>query len=400
MDRRRTPGRPRRGVGLSPRPIEDEDTFAGLLDELADTSVLALDTEFHREKTFFPELALVQLGWDDRVALVDPLRVDVSPLGEVLAGDVTTVIHAAGQDLEVLEHVCGASPARLFDTQIAAGFLGYSSPSLGNLLDRELGVRLPKADRLTDWLKRPLSDDQLEYAAGDVDHLLELHDRLVEGLVDAGRLGWAEDECRLFLERNRGGRDPEDAWRRVKEARRLEGRDAAIAREVAAWRERRAAEVDRPVRRVLSDLAIVSIARKAPRRPADLEGLRGVDRGVAKGRTGQALLDAVERGRRADPPEPAESNEPLAKELRPAATLIATWLSQQARDLDLDPALLATRADVEALLQGNGSRLARGWRTEMIGDAIPALLEGRAAVAFEDGGRLRLEERSGRPLGG
>lgn len=341
----------------------------------------------------------MQLAWPGGVAAVDPLAVDIAPLGVVLAGRRTTVIHAAGQDLEVLELTCGALPSTLFDTQIAAGFLGYSSPSLGTLLDRELGLRIPKADRLTDWLRRPLSPDQLEYAVGDVEHLLELHRRQVAALDVAGRARWAADECRLFLDRNRGGRDPDEAWQRVKEARRLEGRDAAIAKEVAAWRERRAAELDRPVRRVLGDLAIVSIARKAPGRPEDLRGLRGVDGGVAKGRTGQALLDAVQAGRDAAPPEPAERAVPLAAELRPAATLISTWLNQQARDKNLDPALLATRADVEGLLRGDAdSRLAHGWRAEMIGDAIPALLEGRASVAFEDGGRLVLEHRSRQPL--
>jgi ribonuclease D len=367
---------------------------------MTDEPIVGLDTEFHREKTYFPQLALVQLAWPGHVVLVDPLAVDIAPLGEVLAGPRTTVIHAAGQDLEVLELACGMVPSTLFDTQIVAGFLGFSSPSLGTLLDRELGVRVPKADRLTDWLHRPLTDEQLTYAAGDVDHLLELHRRQVAALEESGRARWAAAECQLFLDRNRGGRDPEEAWLRVKEARRLDGRDAAIAKEVAAWRERRAAELDRPVRRVLGDLAIVSIARKAPRRPEDLRGLRGVDSGVAKGRTGRALLGAVEAGRDAPPPVAEDRSDPLPKELRPAATLISTWLSQQARDKDLDPALLSTRADVEGLLSGHGdSRLADGWRAEMIGDAIPALLEGRAAVAFEDGGRLVLEQRSREEFG-
>jgi ribonuclease D len=399
VDRGRSSGGPRGGVVLRTLHVGDDDELAEVLGRLADEPVIGLDTEFHREKTYFPQLALVQLAWPDHVALVDPLSVDIAPLGPILAGPRTTVIHAAGQDLEVLELACGTVPSDLWDTQIVAGFLGYSSPSLGTLLDRELSVRVPKADRLTDWLRRPLSDAQLAYAAGDVEHLLELHRRQVDALTAAGRTTWAADECRLFLDRNRGGRDPDEAWLRVKEARRLEGREAAIAREIAAWRERRAAELDRPVRRVLGDLAIVSIARKAPRRREDLRGLRGVDGGLSKGRTGQALLDAVAAGREAPAPDTAGRDEPLRKELRPAATLISTWLSQQARDKDLDPALLSTRADVEALLNGRaGSRLADGWRSEMIGDGIPALLEGRAAVAFEDGGRLVLEERSRAPL--
>ena len=399
MDQGRSCGRPRGGVVLTAHPIGDDRAFADVLRQLLDEPVIGLDTEFHREKTYFPQLALVQLAWPGHAVLIDPLAVDITPLGEVLGGPRTTVIHAAGQDLEVLELACGTVPSTLFDTQIAAGFLGFSSPSLSTLLDRELGVRVPKADRLTDWLHRPLTAEQITYAIGDVEHLLELHRRQVAALEESGRTHWAADECQIFLDRNRGGRDPDEAWRRIKEARRLEGRDAAIVKEVAAWRERRAVELDRPVRRVLGDLAIVSIARKAPRRPEDLQGLRGVDRGVAKGRTGQALLDAVESGRDAPPPQSADRSDPLPKELRPAATLISTWLSQQARDKDVDPALLSTRADVEALLSGQGgSRLEHGWRAGMIGDAVPALIEGRAAVAFEDGGRLVLEQRSRRTL--
>lgn len=359
---------------------------------------MALDTEFHREHTYYPELALLQLAWGDRVVVVDPLAVDVAPFAEILTGPALVVIHAASQDLEVLLETCGTLPARLFDTQLAAGFLGASTPSLATLLGTELGVRLPKADRLSDWLRRPLSERQLDYAAADVAHLIELHRRLHGKLVERGRRDWAELEFQQLLDDHRGGRDPDDAWRRIKEARRLRDRPAAVARAVAAWRERRAAELNRPVRQVMSDLAVVAIAQRAPHTLEDLSEVRGVDKGITRNEAlSRSILAAVDEGIRAEPPVVDGSGE-LRRELRPAATLASAWLAQRARDLDLDPGLLATRTDIEDYLGGEGGdRLRTGWRGDVVGEALDGLVQGTAAVAFERG-ELVLEERSHRPV--
>lgn len=338
----------------------------------------------------------MQVAWDDQVAIVDPLAVDIEPMAELLDGPGLAVVHAASQDLEVLLATCGTIPRRLFDTQLAAGFLGSSTPSLATLLSSELGVRLPKADRLSDWLRRPLSERQLDYAAADVAHLVELHAKQTRQLVERGRLAWAEGEFETLLADARAGRDPDEAWRRVKEARRLKDRPAAVARSVAAWRERRAAEVNRPVRHVLSDLAIVAIAQRAPRTPEDLADVRGLDRGVSRGATGRAILDAVESGLTAEPPSDDGPGE-LRRDLRPAATLASAWLAQHARDLDLDPGLLATRSDIEGYLGGDRrSRLRSGWRGEVVGRVVEGLVDGSVAVAF-DHGELVLEARSHRP---
>ncbi len=339
----------------------------------------------------------MQIAWEGQIALVDPLAVDVAPLAQLLDGPGLAVVHAASQDLEVLLATCGTVPRRLFDTQLAAGFLGSSTPSLATLLASELGVRLPKADRLSDWLRRPLSRRQLDYAAADVAHLVELHAKQEQRLEERGRLSWAEGEFTELVDESRTGRDPDEAWRRVKEARRLKDRPAAVARSVAAWRERRAAELNRPVRHILSDLAIVAIAQRAPRSIEELADVRGVDRGAAKGGVGRALLAAVEEGLEAEPPAPDGVGE-LRRELRPAATLASAWLAQHARDLDLDPGLMATRSDIEAYLSGEGpSRLRSGWRAEVVGDVLDGLVEGSVAVAFADG-ELVLEERSHRPV--
>jgi ribonuclease D len=188
--------------------IDTQDGLAEIVDHLVDEPFYALDTEFHRERTYYPKLALLQIAWPEGLALIDPLAVDLAPLGRLLDSDATAVIHAADQDLEVLELACGTIPTHLFDTQVAAGFLGMSSPSLATLYERVLGVRVPKADRLSDWLARPLSTTQLEYAASDVAYLLDVHDKLEGDLDGRGRLGWALDECEKVRARARGSRDP------------------------------------------------------------------------------------------------------------------------------------------------------------------------------------------------
>jgi len=381
------------------RVVDTDQAFARVLDQLRQVPVYALDTEFHRERTYFPKLALVQLAWPGDLVLVDPLSVDLAPFAEILQGPATAVLHAADQDLEILELVCGTVPARLFDTQLAAGFTGLSTPSLATVYEKLLGVKVGKADRLTDWLHRPLTDDQLVYAANDVAHLLEVHDLLVADLDARGRLGWALAECELQRSRARGQRDPDEAWRRIKEARQLKGRARGVVRSVAAWRERRAAHLDIPVRYVLSDIAVVGIAQRPPRNRAELERIRGFDKGM-RDDVVRDLLEAVQAG--VEGPVPRSDEAPAAtldRDLRPAVALISAWVAQLARDLDLDAGLLATRGDLEALLRGDpDAKLAEGWRAEIVGEPIRRLLHGEAAVAFAGDGELVIEERSNRPL--
>lgn len=384
---------------LEHRWVDDQAGFAALVDELAEAEVYGLDTEFHRERTYHARLALLQLATPTGVAVVDPLSVDVAPLARVLQGPGRCVMHAASQDLEILARVCGAVPSELFDTQIAAGFLGYSSVGLGPLVRAELGRSLPKADRLTDWLVRPLSADAVAYAASDVAHLHELHDRLVAKLEARGRMQWALDECEVARTRAVVPVAPERAWWRIKEARSLRGRAAAVAQSLAAWRERRAAEVDRPVRFLLADLALVAMAQRPPASEDDLRRVRGLDEGKRRGRAAKELLEVVATGVEM-PLEQVEvpPTESVDRSRRAAASLVSAWAAQRARDLEIDPAILATRADIEALLMGDGGRLADGWRHEVVGEPIRALAAGEASLAVDPDGRLLLETRSGIPL--
>ena len=201
--------------------IADDRALDELLDRLQSHDRIALDTEFHREKTYFPRLALIQLAWADGIAIVDPLTCDASKLIRIFGEKHLIVLHAAQQDLDVMTHAMKTVPKNIFDTQIAAGFLGYSTPSLASLVNSELKLVLPKGDRLTDWLRRPLSDGQKSYAASDVEHLLEIHDRLMSKLEERGRLTWAADACEELRVRKMGPGDPADAWQKQKDVRAL-----------------------------------------------------------------------------------------------------------------------------------------------------------------------------------
>jgi ribonuclease D len=378
-------------VSDAARLVADATSLDEVLAALADEPRYALDTEFHRERTYHPKVALVQLAWPGGIALVDPLAVDIRPLATLFGGPGVAVIHAAQQDLDVLTRACGAVPSRLFDTQLAAGFLGHATPSLGNLLSAELGVKLPKADRLSDWLRRPLTAGQEAYGAADVAHLLELQDRLVAELEELGRLEWAEAECEELRVRPTGPGDPCDAWLKLKDVRTLRGRSRGVARAVAAWRERRAADLDLPVRFVLPDLAVLGIAQRPPETAEELRQTRGVEERHARGSTANELLAAVRDGLTHPVDLPETNGEELDRQLRPAVTLVSAWVSQLARDQHIDTALLATRADLVDLLRGDpDARLAHGWRAATVGDDIRHLVEGEAALAFDGRGGLRL----------
>ena len=253
---------------------------------------------------------------------------------------------------------------------------------------------MAKGDRLTDWLRRPLSDDQLKYAAADVDNLLELAALLETELTELGRLEWAEAESEL-MRRKPSRRPPEEAIQRVKEARSLKGESRKVAAAVATWRELKAADLDVPARQVLSDLGVVAVAQRKPTSVDQLRGLRGVDGRHLRGGAATQVLEAIETGRNQPEAPPApRKGVPLPKHLRPVIGLITAWVSQIARDNRIDPALLATRSDLERFLRKESTRLDDGWRSELVGEPVLRLVSGEAAVAFDGDGRLVLEARS------
>jgi ribonuclease D len=389
-----------------PDLIDTESALGQLIDHLVGVERYALDTEFHRERTYWPDLALVQVAWPSSagrpagVALIDPLAVDFRSFATVLTGEAILVAHAADQDLEVLFQACGARPSQLFDTQIAAAFLGHGLASLSALVHTFLDLRLQKGDRLTDWSVRPLSAGQLAYAADDVAHLLDLADVIAKQLTERGRLSWAEEECELLRRRAVGPSDPARAWWKLRDARQLRGPARGVAQEVSAWRELRGREVNQPVRFVLPDLGLQAIVHGQPVTAAALRAIRGLDGRHLRGDVPTQILDAIHRGRQL--PDGALQLPPadeVDRNWRPAVALAAAWIAQLSRDERIDASLLATRSDLVAFLSDQpGSRLGTGWRAELVGRHLARLVSGDAALAFEGAGRLVLEARSRQPL--
>ena len=370
-------------VSAAPTIVVDSAGLEALVAEVAAEDSYGFDTEFHTERTYVPDLALIQIAWDGKTALVDPLAVDPAPLATVFGGPGIAVAHAASQDLDVLMAACGAVPATVFDTQIVAGFLGLSTPSLSRLVDQMLGVSLPKADRLSDWLVRPISDRQVTYALNDVAHLLELRDVLTERLRALGRLEWALSECEQVLGDRAPARVPEEAWWKLGDVRGMSRRSRAVAQEVAAWRERTAAETNRPRRMVLSDLGLLALSQRPPRNADELRATRGVDgRHLAQGRSAE-IMRAVERGLDLPPEQIRMPSEGRDAPAPPAAVAVCSGVVRQiADDLDFDQGLLATRADI--------ARAARGRTQPARYRVAPHHCGGPAAPADRRRGRGRL----------
>jgi ribonuclease D len=375
----------------------DQDLIAFTQEALTE-SHFYLDTEFHREKTYFPQLALVQIATSQRTVIIDPLMVDMKLLRPLFDGPGMCVLHAAQQDLDVMAQSCGYIPSRMLDTQLCAGFLGYSQPSLASLLQSYLKVIVPKGDRLTDWLRRPLTNDQLRYAASDVAYLEEMSTIIFRELEERGRMQWAIDACEELRTRPTGPNPPEDAWLRVKDVRTLKGRSRWVAQSIAEWRENRAMDLDLPPRHVLSDIAILGIAQKAPRTAEEMLQSRGVDNRHVNGQHGRDLLESVklgvDRSSEGELSFPSHDGDDLDKSMRPAATLVSAWVTELARQSDLDAGLLGTRKDINDLLSGAPhARMGEGWRAEIVGHDIEDLVAGRKALTFtkENGGNgLRL----------
>lgn len=377
--------------------ITTASALAALVEEVCSADAYAIDTEFHRERTYFPQLALIQIEVNDVIHLVDPLAIDPTAMRPMFESDALAILHAARQDLEVLEHATGAPPRRVFDTQLAAGFLGYSSPSLSSLLEGELGVRAPKADRLTDWLRRPLTDRQLVYAAADVANLRALHAKQTAELEQRGRIGWVAEATAEMVAEPRGPRDPSEAWRRIKEVRHLRGADLAVAQELAAWRERRAQDLDLTPRYVLADLALVGLAVARPTQLDDLKDIRGVDQRSLR-HVADDLFATIAGAAENKPRRDAGSVvSELPAAMRPAVPLVTAWVAQLSRELSIDPAIIATRSDLEAFLRDDpDARLGTGWRAELVGIPLRRLVSGEVAMAFDGQRGLVIEERSGR----
>jgi ribonuclease D len=364
-----------------------------------------IDTEFMSEGRYRALLCLTQLAVEDpreptgiHTILIDGLdqNVDVRPLAQLLADpQVEIVLHAGRQDVAILRRAWATELTNVFDTQIAAGFVGESAQAgYANLIGAVLGLRVGKTASYTRWDARPLTAEQLSYAAEDVAHLLQLADEIQRRLRETGRVDWAVEECRR-LETATDERDPETAWERLPRVGQLDPQARAVAKRLAAWRERTASTEDRPVGQVLQDPPLLELAKRHPKNLDALRQIRGVHPSFIK-RRGAALLEAIGAGL-ADPPIPREARRGHSDASdSPLIALAEALLRARAMEAGLAYELIASRSDLEQIIAAARQsapepevRTLGGWRRELVGSDLESLLEGRVAVAV--GRRRRLE---------
>jgi ribonuclease D len=357
---------------------------------------LGIDTEFMPEGRYRPLLCLVQVCVGEDVVVLDPLEGqlgDPAPLGAVLADPaVEVVLHAGRQDVAILRRAWGTTFTNVFDTQIAAGFAGFSAQAgYTGLLHDVLKIRLAKSASFTRWDARPLTSEQIRYAREDVEHLLPLADELQRRLTDRGRLEWAREECLAIAEAT-DERPPEEAWRRLPRVSGLDSRGRALARELAAWRERTAAAEDRPVGSVVRDPTLVELAKRAPASAKELGQIRGAGPDVVR-RRARDILAAVERGRAAEPIRLDDADR-LATDAvdGPTIALAEALVRARAQEAGLAYELIAARADLAPIVVSARRskpepdvRTLRGWRRELVGAELLELLEGNRRLGVVNG---------------
>lgn len=356
--------------------ISDRARLQDFAAALADAPAIALDTEFLRERTYRPQLCLLQLAGSGQAACVDPLAdLSLDELRPAIAGaSRTKILHAARQDLEVLWPVFGPIDG-IYDTQIAAGLAGMPSQvGYSDLVRRLLGIDLPKGQTRTDWSRRPLTEAQVQYALDDVLHLPALRDALDEQLDRLGRRDWLAEELANLAEPARLFVDPDKAWERLKWAGELDPDRLRLAQRLSAWREQRASDRDRPRTWILDDAGLRGIVLRAPRSAAELASVPDLTPGFVE-RSGEAVLAVIEEARM-PPSLPLPSQRPRPDpELQARVKRLGSTVQELARALSLAPELLATRRALETIARGQPVRDALpGWRGAVLGDALAAAL--------------------------
>jgi ribonuclease D len=382
-----------------------------VISKLAERAVaggrLAIDTEFVSERRYQALLCLAQVAVPDpdapggvRTEVLDPIEheLDPEPLARVLADPaIEIVVHAGRQDVAILRRSWNTDVTNVFDTQIAAGFLGFGNQEgYESLVRRVLRVKLKGSEGFTRWDRRPLSPQQLEYAADDARLLLELGTELERLLDERGRLAWAREESKLVAE-STDERSAGRAYERLPRLGRLSDSGRAVARELAEWREETARAADRPPSTVIPDQALMEIARRTPRDRHALEQIRGLPPQTFH-RRGDDLLRAIARGRERTAPPPPPEAPPRDSSDAPVVSLAQALVRHRSSETGVAVELIATQAELAALMSalrrgenGEGLRVTRGWRRELIGDELRELAAGRRSLSVADNGRLEVK---------
>lgn len=367
--------------------ITKNEDLRGFCDRLSTAEFITVDTEFLRDRTYWPKLCLVQVGGPDDAAAIDALAegLDLAPLFDLLRNeDVLKVFHAGRQDFEIFFRLMGELPNPVFDTQVSAMVCGFGdSVGYETLVSQLAKKRIDKTMRFTDWGRRPLSEKQLVYALGDVTHLRVVYEKLRDILTKNKRYQWVAEEMARLNNPDIYQVDPRETWRRLK-VRSTKPRFLAILREVAALREEEAQRRDVPRNRVMRDDALTEIAAHAPRTRDDLQSLRALHQGQIGGAMGDAILAAVDRGRKlqeADCPAPARQRAQNNK-AGPAGDLLKVLLKIKCENHGVAQKLIANSEDIDAIAQDDNADVPalRGWRRDIFGDDALALKHGRLAL--------------------
>ena len=355
-----------------------------------------LDTEFLRERTYRPQLCLVQVKAGDVLGIVDvialageegrvgqPMRDALAPLVELLLRPgIVKVFHAGSQDLEIFWLLAGTVPTPIFDTQIAAPLLGHAEQiGYANLVRAELGLELDKSQTRADWTRRPLPERQIAYALDDVIHLETLYAVMRDKLEAAGRLAWLDPEFRDLERPERYDQPAGERWKRIRQVTRYKGAALSVIQALAEWRELRARESDVPRNWLMKDEIITAIAQQQPTNTDELAHIRGLDKRT-RDRHGEALVQLVRDARTREPiPHPPHRKKPKATPATLARTrLLDAWVHQRAAELDIAPGLLAPPEQLERIALGEGREALPGWRDALVGEALQGIARGELAV--------------------
>ena len=375
--------------------VSDTSGLKEVCRDLKKNGPFALDMEFASESTYYPELHLVQVANPRLAAIIDPLSVEtLDPLWDlVLDPSIKKITHAGRQDGEIVFLATGKAPKAWMDTQVAAALLGMGDQiGYANLVNKVLGHRVKKTERVTDWSRRPLSDGQVRYALDDVVYLPEIYDRLTSELESLGRMSWLDEELEFYTSPATYERDPQNAWRRVSGKRGLDRRGLGILMELAAWREHEAGKRNRPRNRVISDHVLVEVAERRPKEPEDLKPLRRLhSRELAK--SGAALVAAVARGLALDETElpKVSRGTPEDPDLVLTAHLMEVLLRLRARENSIAPSYLSNQKGIKSLVDwlagrsvnGTTPPLLEGWRRELVGEDLESLFRGELGLEVD-----------------
>jgi ribonuclease D len=368
--------------------IDTPEALANLCQQLSSSTWLAVDTEFLREKTYYPQLCLIQIANEDIIACVDPLTLDdLSPLLDIFYNPkVTIVFHAARQDLELLYLLKGTLPPTLFDTQLAATVLGYGDQiGYANLVKQYLNVDLDKAHSRTDWTQRPLDPAQIDYAADDVRYLRDIYHFLNKELSEKQRQHWLDDDFAVLANPNTYAPDPQNIWRKIKGAGRLKPAQLAILQRLAAWRENRAVKSNRPRRWILKDDVMIDLAKLGPETTDKFKLIRGLESNTIE-RHGKTILEEIKQAK-ASPKDSwpiIKKVEPLTNQQDALLDALMSLLRKYCDQQSIAPAAVASRKDIEKMVRGETDiPLLHGWRNEIVGHYLNQFLHGRLSITAD-----------------